>query len=47
MVAKFWLSPVEFAKAIRFSAHELRDIGKIVTANQADFLEAWNDFFGR
>lgn len=45
-VAKFWLSPVEFAKAIRFAAHELREVERMVTANREEFLEAWHDFFG-
>ncbi len=46
MVAKFWLSPVEFAKAIRFAPHELREVERIVAANREEFLEAWHDFFG-
>jgi len=29
-LAKFWLSPVKFAKSIRFSPKELRKIEKLV-----------------
>ena len=44
--AKFWLTPVALAYNIGFRARELRDIQRIVSERSAEFLEAWNDYFG-
>ena len=44
--AKFWLTPVALAYSIGFRARELRDIQRIVSERSAEFLEAWNDYFG-
>ena len=44
--AKFWLSPVALAYNIGFRARELRDVQRIVSERSAEFLEAWNDYFG-
>jgi hypothetical protein len=44
--AKFWLDPVQLASNFGFRAHELRTIQSMVTENRAQFLEAWNEFFG-
>jgi hypothetical protein len=44
--AKFWLDPVELAANFGFRAHELREIQSLVVAHRAQFLEAWNEFFG-
>ena len=46
MAAKFWLTPVALAYNIGFRARELRDIQRIVSERSAEFLEAWNDYFG-
>ena len=45
-LGKFWLRPVRLAASTGFSAHELRQIQRIVVENEAKFLEAWNEFFG-
>jgi hypothetical protein len=44
--AKFWLDPVQLARNFGFRAHELRTIQSIVVERRAEFLEAWNEFFG-
>ncbi len=44
--AKFWLTPVALAYNIGFRARELRDIQRTVSERSAEFLEAWNDYFG-
>ena len=46
-LAKFWLEPVALASSVRFRAHELRAIERLVADRAADFVEAWNEFFGR
>ena len=46
MAAKFCLVPVALAYNIGFRAKELRDIQRIVSERSAEFLEAWNDYFG-
>ncbi len=44
--AKFWLTPAALAYNIGFRARELRDIQRIVSERSAEFLEAWNEYFG-
>ena len=44
--AKFWLDPVGLARNFGFSAHELRDIERLVTEHQGELLEAWNGHHG-
>ncbi len=46
-LAKFWLTPVAFARSKGFASHELRRIESIVEENQELFLKAWNEFFNR
>jgi hypothetical protein len=46
MSAKFWIEPVAFARNRGFSPRELRDIERLVSEHQQQFLEAWNEFFG-
>ena len=43
--AKFWLSPVRLARQIGFAPHELRTIERIISDNEQQLLEAWNDAF--
>ena len=43
--AKFWLSPVQSARAVGFSAHEVRVIQKLVEEHEREILEAWNGYF--
>ncbi len=44
--AKFWIAPVQLARAIGFSAQEVRDIQRLVKENEQLILEAWNGYFG-
>ncbi len=44
-LAKFWLSPVVLASSVKFSAKELRELKKHVEHHEAQFLEAWNEYF--
>jgi len=46
-LAKFWIETVELAAAAGFSARELRQIERLVSDNQENWLEAWHEFFGR
>ena len=45
--AKFWLAPVALARNLGFSAVELRRIQRLVADNEAQLLEAWNEYFRR
>jgi hypothetical protein len=45
--AKFWLDPVALAFNVRFSAHELNRIHRLVEENREYLLERWDEFFGR
>ena len=42
--AKVWLEPVELARNLGFSSHELRWIIRMIVANQVQLLEAWNEY---
>ena len=44
--AKFWLNPAQLAANFGFRDHELGKIQSIVAEQRAEFLEAWNGFFG-
>jgi Domain of unknown function (DUF4160) len=46
-LAKFWLSPVEFADGNGFNKKELKRIEKIVKENENLCLEKWNEYFGK
>ncbi|RME75203.1 MAG: DUF4160 domain-containing protein [Chloroflexi bacterium] len=47
IIAKFWLEPVSLAKGGGFKAHELNQLARLVEAHRKEFLEKWNEFFGR
>lgn len=44
-LAKFWLDPVSLAWSRRFRSHELTKIEALVSENQQELLEAWNEHF--
>jgi len=44
--AKFWLEPVALARNLGFSAHELRNIERILVEHEPDLVEAWHEYFG-
>jgi hypothetical protein len=43
---KMWLKPVALASSLGFKAAELRDIERLVSANGAMLVEAWEEFHG-
>lgn len=43
--AKYWLNPVALAQNIGFAARQLAEIEAKIAAQQARFLEAWNEHF--
>ena len=45
--AKFWLDPVALQDSGNFRSSEIRRIQRIVERNQAELLEAWDDYFNR
>jgi hypothetical protein len=45
--AKLWLNPVAVARNMGFAAVELSRIKAMVTEHRAEFIEAWNEHFGR
>lgn len=44
---KFWLQPVSLARNLGFGAAELRKIARLVAGHEAEFVEAWNEYFTR
>jgi len=44
-IAKFWLDPIRLQSSGGFARTELGRIQKLVSAHQADLLEAWNEYF--
>ena len=40
--AKFWLDPVSLARSSGFSAQELRDIERVLSANRERLVKLWN-----
>jgi hypothetical protein len=45
-IAKFWLRPVSPATNRSFSAHELRQIERLVEKHRMALMEAWREYFG-
>lgn len=43
--AKFWLDPVRLARSGGFSAAELREVERLVVANQQLLVGKWNEYF--
>jgi hypothetical protein len=43
--AKFWLNPVRLERSRGLSRQEINQLERIVEANQAQFLERWNEYF--
>ena len=43
---KMWLNPVALASSLGFKAAELRDIERLVSANRAMLVKAWEEFHG-
>ena len=44
-IAKFWLDPVRLQRSGGFSRTELRRIERAIQENQAELVEAWNEYF--
>jgi len=45
-IAKFWLDPIRLQRSGGFNRAEVIRIQNIVSENQGELLEAWNDYFG-
>jgi len=45
--AKFWLNPVSLAHNLGFKPKELRAIERLLVANEAALLAAWQEHRGR
>lgn len=45
-LAKYWLDPVSLVSSKRFTAHELRKIGRLVLKYQDDLRKGWDEHFG-
>ena len=45
--AKFWLNPVSLAHNLGFKPKELRVIERLLVANEAALLAAWQEHMGR
>jgi len=41
--AKFWLNSVRLASNLRFPAHEIRKIERLIREHHHELLEAWDD----
>jgi hypothetical protein len=46
-IAKFWLDPVALEWSHAFSAHELREIERIVAEHQESMRVKWNEYFNQ
>jgi hypothetical protein len=44
-LAKFWLSPVAYARSTGFSARELAKLLELVREHREIFKGAWDEFF--
>lgn len=44
--AKFWLSPISLARNLGFGTKELNRVQRLFDENEAELLEAWNDYHG-
>ena len=44
--AKFWLDPVRLVQSGGFTAAELREVYRLVAANQQVLLRKWDEYFG-
>jgi hypothetical protein len=46
--AKLWLEPfVELAYSQHYKPHDVNEIIRLVQQHQQQFIEDWNEFFGR
>ena len=45
-IAKFWLDPVRLKSSGGLTRAEIGKIHKIVSENQSNLLEAWDEYFG-
>lgn len=46
-VAKFWLDPVRLQSSGGFSRVEINRIAELVTNNQRELSERWDEYFSR
>lgn len=46
-IAKVWLDPIRLQRSGGFSRREIDRLQRLLRANHAVLLEAWNDYFDR
>ena len=46
-IAKYWLQPVQLDFSEGFNPGELRRLRELTFEHQAQFIERWNEYFGR
>ena len=44
-IAKFWLDPIRLQRSGGFPRSEIVRIERIISANRARLVEAWNEYF--
>jgi hypothetical protein len=44
-IAKFWLDPIRLQRSGGFPRGEIVRIERIISANRARLVEAWNEYF--
>ncbi len=44
--AKFWISPLQLAWNVGYSAKDLAEVRALLERLQPQFLEAWSGYFG-
>ena len=44
--AKIWLGTLQVARNIRFPAHELSRVERLIASHRQELLDAWHGYFG-
>jgi Domain of unknown function (DUF4160) len=44
--AKFWLTPVRFAKSNGFGSAELNKVQRLIEENLTELRSSWDEYFG-
>ena len=44
-VAKFWLAPVRLQRSGGMRRREIRRLARMIEEHEAEFLEAWHEYF--
>ena len=44
-IAKFWIDPIRLQSSGKFARNEINRIHRMITQNQEQLLNSWNDYF--